>query len=689
MSDRFLVLGLGSLGQHCVAALKEFGVYTIAIEQGIPQEWEIANLREILDELILGDCCQDAILQQAGISDCRAALIATNNERANAEAALAIRQLNPNTRLVIRSSKDNLNQLLSQQLGNFIAFDPTQLPAAAFAIAALGTDTLGFFNLEGSWLRVAKHHVTREHRWSRSRRPLYDLNNRTRRLLLHFSAEAEIPTSFYTWQPETAIAIGDTILTIETAEHFLLNQRKQAAIAQRTKKHGQKRKLLQKYLDIHFLKEQISHFWQLNLQEQIRRVALLAGFIVLLLLATGTLLFNFYHPDTTLLSAFYVTAILLLGGYADLFDRFDTIASIPWWLQLFALSLTLAGTAFVGVLYALLTEALLSSKFQFIKQRPPVPQQDHVVLIGLGRIGMKVANLLQEFQQTLVGITFNPHFDLNLLPKIPLLKGDLERVLGEANLPEAKSVIVATDDEMVNLEVALMARSANPRSQLAIRTYGQRLSNHLAKMFPDAQILCTYAVMAEAFAGAAFGENILSLFRLYNQTILVTEYQIEAIDTLHGLLIGEIAYGYGVVPIVYQKPGENAKLMPSDDIPLEVGDRLVVLANIEGLRRVEDGDLQAKTTRLYVKKAISESAIFEGANIIARICGCSLKDARIFMGTIPAIWPRDLYEHQGYRLLHELQKASVKAELLPSVQNERSQQPIPLEVPTQNNEFSI
>ena len=669
MSDRFLILGLGSLGQHCVAALKEFGVYTIAIEQGIPQEWEIANLRELLDELILGDCCQDAILQQAGIGKCRAALITTNNERANAEAALAIRQLNPETRLVIRSSKENLNQLLSKQLGNFIAFDPTELPAAAFAIAALGTDTLGFFNLEGEWLRVAKHCISPEHRWSRGRRPLYDLNNRTRRLLLHFSATAEIPNSFHTWQPETAIEAGDTLITIETAERFLLDRRKQASIAQRTKKRSRKRKLLQKYLDFHFLGEQISHFWQLNLQEQIRKVAMLAGFVVLILLGTGTLLFRFYHPETTLLSAFYVTAILLLGGYADLFDEFGAIATIPWWLQLFSLGLTLVGTAFVGVLYALLTEALLSSKFQFIKQRPPVPQQDHVVLIGLGRIGQKVSQLLQEFQQSLVGITFNPHFDVNLLPKMPLLKGALERTLTEANLTEAKSVIVATDDEMLNLEVALMARSANPRSQLAIRTYGQRLSNHLEKMFPEAQILCTYAVMAEAFAGAAFGENILSLFRLYNQTILVTEYQIEAIDTLHGLLIGEIAYGYGVVPIVYQKPERDSKLMPSDDIPLEVGDRLVVLANIEGLRRVEEGELQAKTCRLRVERAIAEEAIFEGANLMARISGCSLKEARAFMQNLPATWPRDLYDHQGYRLLRELKKARVKAKLLPSTSN--------------------
>ena len=38
---RFIVCGLGSLGQHCVVALKEFGVSVIGIEQEIPKRWEI------------------------------------------------------------------------------------------------------------------------------------------------------------------------------------------------------------------------------------------------------------------------------------------------------------------------------------------------------------------------------------------------------------------------------------------------------------------------------------------------------------------------------------------------------------------------------------------------------------------------------------------------------------------------
>jgi hypothetical protein len=47
-------------------------------------------------------------------------------------------------------------------------------------------------------------------------------------------------------------------------------------------------------------------------------------------------------------------------------------------------------------------------------------------------------------------------------------------------------------------------------------------------------------------------KNIISLLRFGNETILVTEYHIESNDTLKGLLFADIAYGYGIVPILYQ-----------------------------------------------------------------------------------------------------------------------------------------
>ena len=140
--DQFLVCGLGYFGQHCVVALKEFGVGVKAIEKEPPSTWELPIVPELLDDLIVGDCRRKATLEQAKIQRCRAALLVTSNEQVNIETALAIRRINPHTRLVVRSATNNLNQLLGEQLGNFIAYEPTELPTNAFALSALGTEIL-------------------------------------------------------------------------------------------------------------------------------------------------------------------------------------------------------------------------------------------------------------------------------------------------------------------------------------------------------------------------------------------------------------------------------------------------------------------------------------------------------------------------------------------------------------------
>ena len=207
--NRFLICGLGSLGQQCVVALKEFGVSIVAIEEMPPRSWEIPDLPNLLDELIIGDCRQESILEKAQIRQCRAVLLVTSSERVNIETAFAARLLNSDTRLIVRSAKENLNELLSTHLGNFVSFEPTQLPVTAFALAALETETLGFFNLEGQQMKVVKHQIQLGDRWC-NRRLAYELNSRTRRLVSHAS-NSEVAQSFHQWEPEAPVQAGDTL----------------------------------------------------------------------------------------------------------------------------------------------------------------------------------------------------------------------------------------------------------------------------------------------------------------------------------------------------------------------------------------------------------------------------------------------------------------------------------------------
>ena len=84
-----------------------------------PTSGKVLKLPGLIDRLILGDCRSAEVMQQAGIDQCRAVLLATQEERVNLEAALTARVLNPRVRLVMRSGKQNLNDLMEQQLQNF------------------------------------------------------------------------------------------------------------------------------------------------------------------------------------------------------------------------------------------------------------------------------------------------------------------------------------------------------------------------------------------------------------------------------------------------------------------------------------------------------------------------------------------------------------------------------------------
>ncbi|MEB3310657.1 MAG: NAD-binding protein [Snowella sp.] len=652
----FLVCGLGRLGQQCVVALSTFGVKVIGVEKEKIDTYEIPSVPYLLESLITGDCSYFPVLEQCNLSACRAALLVTNNEQVNIETALLIRQLNPHTRLVVRSGQTNLNQLLSEKLGNFVAYEPLDLCANAFALAALGNGTLGFFELDQQWLRVVSTMLQAEHPWLRNQY-LYKLNGHNRRILTVKNPQNGILSVFEAWNGEYTLQLNDELIYVELVDNFSL---------------GLQSAMMEKMTSPQNQNPKTSLGWNLWLTEAIQKIKfalqsrpiiLLATGVILGLLGVGTLLFTLTLPNIGILGAFYRTFVLLLGGYGDLFAEIQEAQDSRWILEPLALLLTLAGIAFVGMLYALLTENLLATKFIFTRKRLPIPRQNHIVILGLGRVGQRIAQLLKRWKQKTVGITLKSDFDPRILSDIPIVTQSDES-LTKANLATANSLVIVTDEDLLNLEVALISNKINSKANLVIRTTKEGLGLSLMNLLPRSQVLDTNRIAAEVFVGAAFGENILNLFRLYQQTVLVTEYQIESEDTLSGLLLAEIAYGYGVIPLLCQSQQRSTLLFPSDDVVLQDGDRLVILATIEGLRKIEIGDLHPKNWGIRVEKLLNQSLAFEGANTISRISGCSLQQARDLISHLPQTLSTPLYLPQAQRLIRSLKKMQILAEIV-------------------------
>ncbi|MCS7291570.1 MAG: NAD-binding protein [Gloeomargarita sp. SKYBB_i_bin120] len=657
--DTCVVCGLGSLGQYCVVNLKAFGIRVIGIDLNRPQHWEVRQLDTLLDGLILDDARNRDVLERAGVTQARAVLAVTNDERVNIQIAFAARLLSPQVRLVIRSAKQNLTELLGHELHNFVAYEPTQISAAAFALAALGEDIIGFFRVGEQLFQVHRRVISPQDPWA-NRRSLHELYSRSRKVLGYQSVTRPTPPDelyLFRWDPETLVYPGDTLITVELQSATRLSPVRTPATRPTTRWQWPE------WLRWRNWQERFKTWWD---KGGTHRVALVVAGLMLTLLVTGTVLYDLYYPELQFPDTFYTTMILLLGGFGDVFGglgRFEL--PLPWWLRLLSLGLTLTGIAFTGVIYALLTEKLLATQFEFLQRRPPVPPQGHVVIVGSGRVGQRVAGLLQEFRQPLAVLT-SQEVGNEVLPQLPVLSGPLLTLLPKANLATAKSIVTVTDDELENLEIALRARETNIHSHLVIRTYDPLFSENVRRLFPFAQVLCANELAAEAFAAAAFGENILGLFRLEGRTILVVEYRIEAGDTLDGLILAQVAYGYGVVPVYYySQQDQEARTMPSDDLRLHPGDQLVVLATSRALQRVERGERLPPRYQVRVEKALSREALFYGGNVIAQVTGFDLKRCRDVMEQLPCLLPEPIYRHQAQRLVRELAKVQVTSRLIP------------------------
>ncbi len=603
-TEYILVCGLGSLGQHCIKVLKNFDVPFIAIDILDKEKinWELDNLPDLLEEFINGDCRKLDILEQAKVHECRAVLLVTGDEQVNIETAFVIRdKLKSHVRLVVRSAKENLNESLTHRLGNLVAYDAADLPAQAIATRALGDENRGLFNLGEDHLRVIKIKITSHNQWYGRR--LHELNTKKRWVLSYKPSTESQHSQFYEWEPNAIINVGDEVAYIEV-------KKGQASLFAEERRQPHKRWLRWKtILSLDWCRKLVhkaTATWEGATHQFSQPVIQIVFLIWLALLVFGVVILHLQlqYKQQSLLKIFYATAVMLLGGYheplGDLLCTENCSPQVNDWILLMNLIYMVEGLLFIGLVNAWLTQWLLNEKFQQLLAYP-IPKDKHIVVIGSGPVGRQVGAFLNKFQQSVVVVSTPLKSTIQL--SVPLLVvgdftnaisvvSDLKNSLAKVNLATAKGIVVATTDEMLNVEIALMAHKENPSCALIIRVHGTSFNEYIKQLLPNAKTLCVYNLAAEVFVASAFDKKIISVLWLNDQMILVTNYKIQPDDNLNGMFLSDVAYEYKIVPILYQKNTQEVnKVLPSNNIKLKVGEHLVFLASINSLQKIEQDKL--------------------------------------------------------------------------------------------------
>ena len=162
--------------------------------------------------------------------------------------------------------------------------------------------------------------------------------------------------------------------------------------------------------------------------------------------------------------------------------------------------------------------------------------QPKIIVCGLGRNGTKIYSLLKRQGAEVVGISESP---TTRQASEQIVIGDprANTTLIKAGIRQAQTLVLAYDDDALNLAILTQARILNPRIRIVNRLLNQTLGERLDLTLPDHISMSVAALSAPIFTFAALGNKAIGQLQLYNQTWPIHE---EIIDATHPWLDKEL-----------------------------------------------------------------------------------------------------------------------------------------------------
>lgn len=226
--------------------------------------------------------------------------------------------------------------------------------------------------------------------------------------------------------------------------------------------------------------------------------------------------------------------------------------------------------------------------------------KDHVVLCGLGKLGLRVLQQLNSLQELVIVLERDPACR-NLLyarnNEIPVLIGNGrdEGILDEVNITQARSIILATSDDLANLEIALDARKANPRIRVVLRMFDQELASKIRGAFDIQLAFSTSGLAAPLFATCSTDRSILNAFYVGERLLVIASLVVQPASALAGKTLEAVMADHVAFVLQHQRCGSTlVSFSPSQDVELRAGDRIVVQAEPATLQALHELNLDPK-----------------------------------------------------------------------------------------------
>ena len=215
---------------------------------------------------------------------------------------------------------------------------------------------------------------------------------------------------------------------------------------------------------------------------------------------------------------------------------------------------------------------------------------NHIVLIGLGHLGFRVARELGNIGEDLVVIEQDPAADLLKQAQamdVPIIQADATKpeTLEAAGVPRARAIIVCTSNDTLNLQMAIKIRTLNQTARIMVRVFDEDFARQIENQFGIDYVFSASTLAAPSIAGAATQSDVSSPISLSGRALSLARFVIKKGSPLAGLTVEQFENKFDATVVLVERNGK-ADLHPHNDIALAAGDNIGVFAEPSTLNRI-------------------------------------------------------------------------------------------------------
>jgi voltage-gated potassium channel Kch len=244
------------------------------------------------------------------------------------------------------------------------------------------------------------------------------------------------------------------------------------------------------------------------------------GLIAVLLVETVTAVFV---VDQSLVDAFYGASKTLVTV-----DPNDKVQDGPAWFKTFISILMLVALVLEAFFTAGIVNRLIDRRLTGLVGRRAVPRRDHVVVVGLGQVGLRLCLLLRRIGIGVVAVDDREegenvgHAREVGLPVV-IGRGADPSLLRRLSLERACALAAVTDDDLQNISIAMAALSIRDDLRVVLRVGDGRLANETRSLFQVGIVRDVHRIAAALLAAQATGSSARGIVCVEDEAHLVHE----------------------------------------------------------------------------------------------------------------------------------------------------------------------